>query len=219
MDSTTTINRVYREMFRRYGPRNWWPADTGFEVMVGAVLTQNTNWRNVERALDNLKRAGAMDPETILATHHKRLASWLKPSGYYNVKSKRLRNLCRWLIENGGMRELERMRTPALRRALLSVYGIGNETADDILLYAFDRLVFVVDAYTRRIFSRVGLIHGLEDYDDVRSMFETEIDGHQSDYKEFHALIVLHGKTVCRPVPHCDTCCIRRLCAFNGRAS
>lgn len=219
MESTIIINRVYREMSRRYGPRYWWPADSQFEIMVGAILTQNTNWNNVERALDNLKRAGALDPDTILATHHKRLASWLRPSGYFNVKSKRLRNLCRWLVENGGVRELQRMQTPVLRSALLSVYGVGRETADDILLYAFDRPVFVIDAYTRRIFSRIGLIQGHEDYDVIRDMFESKLRGQPPDYKEYHALIVLHGKTVCRPAPYCEQCCIRKICAFHRAAS
>ncbi len=202
-------------MSRRYGPRNWWPADSKFEIMVGAILTQNTTWKNVERALDNLKRAGVLDPDLILATHHKRLASWLRPSGYFNVKSKRLRNFCRWLVTNGGVGKLQRMRTPALRNALLSVCGIGCETADDILLYAFDRPVFVIDAYTRRIFSRIGLIQGNEDYDVIRRLFESTMRAQSSDYKEYHALIVLHGKTVCRPAPYCGECCIRKLCAFR----
>jgi endonuclease-3 related protein len=187
--------------------------------MVGAILTQNTNWKNVERALDNLKRAGALNPESILATHHKRLANWIRPSGYFNVKGKRLRNFCRWLVKNGGIGELQRMRTPALRIDLLSVYGVGRETADDILLYALDRPVFVIDAYTRRIFSRLGLIQGNEDYDVLRRLFESKMEEQLSDYKEYHALIVLHGKTVCRPAPYCGKCCIRKLCAFHRNAS
>jgi endonuclease-3 related protein len=187
--------------------------------MVGAILTQNTNWKNVERALNNLKQAGALDPDSILATHHKTLASWLRPSGYFNVKSKRLRNLCRWLVKNGGVGELQRMRTPVLRNALLSVYGVGRETADDILLYAFDRPVFVIDAYTRRIFSRLGMIRGNEDYEVIRRLFESKIGAEPSDYKEYHALIVLHGKTVCRPAPYCEECCIRKLCAFRCTTS
>ncbi len=206
-------------MSGRYGPRYWWPADSKFEIMVGAILTQNTTWKNVERALHNLKRAGALDPDSILAAHHKRLASWLRPSGYFNVKSKRLRSFCGWLVKNGGVGELQRMQTPALRNALLSVYGVGRETADDILLYAFDRPVFVIDAYTRRIFSRLGLIQGNEDYDVIRHLFESKMGKRLSDYKEYHALIVVHGRTVCRPTPCCEECCIRKLCAFRGTTS
>lgn len=187
--------------------------------MVGAILTQNTNWKNVERALYNLKQAGAMDPDSILATHHKKLASWLRPAGYFNVKSKRLRNFCRWLVNNGGEGELRQMGTPALRNALLSVYGVGRETADDILLYAFNRPVFVIDAYTRRIFSRLGLIKGNEDYDVIRRLFELKLGEQLSDYKEYHALIVFHGKTVCRPEPYCEDCCIRTLCASRCNSS
>ncbi len=215
MESATIVNRVYRQMFRRYGPRHWWPADSKFEVIVGAILTQNTNWKNVERALNNLKRAGVLDPDSILAAHHERLATWLRPSGYFNIKSKRLRNICGWLVNNGGFRELQQMRTPALRNALLSVHGVGRETADDILLYAFNRPVFIIDAYTRRIFSRLGFIQGNEDYDVIRRLFESNMARRLSDYKEYHALIVLHGKTVCRPAPDCEQCCINKLCAFS----
>ncbi len=157
-----------------------------------------------------------MDPQSIMATHHRKLASWLRPSGYFNVKTRRLRSLCRWLIENGGIGQLQRIATPALRKALLSVYGVGRETADDILLYAFDRPVFVVDAYTRRIFSRLGLIQGNEDYDVIRHLFESEVARDAPGYKEYHALIVAHGKAVCRPVPMCECCCIRSLCVFDG---
>src|SRR5437868_3484300 len=129
---------IHDELLVAYGPQRWWPGDSKFEIMVGAVLTQNTAWTNVERAIANLKRAKALSPAAIVAAPARRLAAWLKPSGYFNVKAKRLKALCRWLIEQGGVRALVRMDSAALRHALLGVHGVGPETADDILLYAFD---------------------------------------------------------------------------------
>jgi len=206
------LRTVYRRLYAAYGQRHWWPAQSAFEVMVGAVLTQNTAWTNVEMALANLKHARALTPQAIAAATPTQLGNWLRPSGYFNVKAKRLRALCCWLLRQGGVRHLARMPTDALRASLLAVYGVGPETADDILLYAFNRPVFVIDAYTRRIFQRLGLIRGVEHYEILRCMFEDSLGRDAQLFNEYHALIVAHGKDVCNKQPHCDRCCLSRLC-------
>lgn len=210
-----TLPQVYKRFLNRYGPQHWWPAETPFEVMVGAVLTQNTSWTNVERAIVNLKQSGALDPDTIVRAEHAKLADWLRPSGYFNIKAKRLRNYCAWYLEQGGFEELDRLETHALRHAVLSVNGVGYETADDILLYAFQRPVFVIDAYTRRLYSRLGLIQGDEGYEQLRHFSETGL-GRVKDkvpvYNEFHALIVRHAKEHCHKRPECSGCCVGKFC-------
>lgn len=208
---------AYGRLYAAHGPQHWWPGETAFEIMVGAVLTQNTAWTNVERAIANLRQAGALSPEAIVAAHPRRLASWLKPSGYFNVKAKRLRAFCRWLIAQGGVESLKEMPTSALRVALLSVYGVGPETADDILLYAFARPVFVVDAYTRRVFARMGAIVGDENYEVLRLWLERAVPRDVAVYNEYHGLIVRHGKETCRTRPRCDACCLATLCATACR--
>jgi len=212
MKPKATIPQVYKKLLAVHGPQRWWPGNSRFEIMVGAVLTQNTAWINVERAIENLKQARALAPEKILAAHPRRLAGWLRPSGYFNVKARRLKAMCRWLVEQGGVRRLARLPTPALRAGLLSVNGIGPETADDILLYAFERPVFVVDAYTRRIFHRLGISRGTEDYETLRRLFEGVLGEDAALFNEYHALIVAHGKDVCRKKPQCDQCCLASVC-------
>jgi endonuclease III related protein len=208
-----TFSQVYRRLYAAHGPQHWWPSKDGpFEVMVGAVLTQNTAWTNVERAIANLKRERALNARAILNAHPKRLASWLKPSGYFNVKAKRLRAFCRWYQAQGGIKALRGLPTPRLRAALLTVNGVGPETADDILLYAFARPVFVIDAYTRRMFKRLGLIDGDEDYETLRALFERRVRKNVTRYNEYHALIVRHGKEICRTQPRCTICCLAGGC-------
>jgi endonuclease-3 related protein len=191
--------------------------------MVGAVLTQNTAWSNVEKAIINLKSAKALDAQTIAAMEAATLAELIRPAGYFNVKAKRLQNLCRWLLEQGGEIALQQHDDAALRRGLLSVNGVGPETADDILLYAFDRPIFVIDAYTRRIFKRLGLINGDESYEQLRNHFEQQLGQHHQEreqraeiFNEYHALIVIHAKEACRTKPLCDGCCLRRSCPAAG---
>ena len=150
------LRAVYRRLLARHGPQHWWPAGTPFEVIVGAVLTQNTAWTNVERAIANLDAAGALSGEGLLALDHERLAALLRPSGYFNVKASRLRAVCAWYVARGGHARLRHWPTRRLRDALLGLHGVGPETADDILLYAFGRPVFVIDAYTRRLFLAAG---------------------------------------------------------------
>ena len=209
------FHRVYQSLLKHYGPQDWWPGDSPFEIMVGAVLTQNTAWTNVEKAINNLKDADALSVEAIVNAHPKRLASWLKPSGYFNIKTKRLRSFCQWLLEQGGESQLSGRETIELRRDLLSVHGVGPETADDILLYAFNRPVFVIDAYTRRIFSRYGLIKGDEPYEHLRETFENDLASDASLFNQYHALIVVHGKDVCRKRARCADCCLTTGCARN----
>jgi len=206
------MREVYWRLLVAHGPQHWWPGDTPFEIMVGAVLTQNTAWTNVEKAIANLKRARALTPGAIVRAQHKKLAAWLRPSGYFNIKAQRLKAMCRWLIGQGGARRLARMNTHDLRAALIAVHGVGPETADDIVLYAFHRPVFVIDAYTRRIFARLGLIKGDEGYETLRHLFESNLKPDVRLFNEYHALIVKHGKDICRKRPLCAACCLAEAC-------
>jgi endonuclease-3 related protein len=200
-----------------YGPQQWWPGDSPFEVMVGAVLTQNTAWRNVERAIANLKAAEALTPSAIAALPPARLAALIRPAGYFNVKARRVQAFCRFVLASGGEHALAKRPTDALRHALLAVHGIGPETADDMLLYAFGRPVFVIDAYTRRLLGRLGLASGTEGYDTLRRGIERAFGADTELFKELHALVVQHAKTACAKGPRCAGCCLRRICP-EGRA-
>lgn len=203
---------IYQRLLERHGARNWWPAQSAFEVMVGAILTQNTAWRNVERALDNLRQADALDPQSIVSASHESLATWLRPSGYFNVKAKRLRAWCEWYLNEGGFEALNRLPDKTLRQRVLGVHGIGPETADDIVLYAFERPVFVIDAYTRRLFSRLGYIDGDEPYELLRAWFERSLGLDTALFNEFHAQIDGHAARVCKRRPLCAECCLRLCC-------
>lgn len=212
--TASVLGRIFEALRAEYGPQCWWPAQTRFEILVGAVLTQNTAWKNVEHALGNLRACAVLAPEKILALPPNRLAELLRPSGCYNVKCRRLRALCQWLLDSGGFASLGLLSTQDLRRSLLAVHGVGPETADAILLYGFSHPVFVADAYCRRIFTRVGVIGGQESYENIRSLFETHLKYCAEDYNEFHALIVEHAKRACAKEPRCKACCIRRQCRF-----
>lgn len=210
-----TLQWLNDRLHDHYGPQQWWPADTPFEVMVGAILTQNTAWTNVEKAVANLKANRALSPKTIAEAPHNTLAEWIRPSGYFNIKARRLKNLCSWLLEPGRAEQLEQLPTEPLRQALLSVNGVGPETADDIVLYAYHRPVFVIDAYTRRLFSRLDLIHGDEGYEVLREFVEETFGRTKKQvrlYNELHALIVAHAKDFCRKRPECRGCPLRRRC-------
>lgn len=198
-----------------FGPQHWWPADTPFEVMVGAILTQNTAWSNVEKAISNLRHADALSVDAIVSAAPTALADWIRPSGYFNIKAERLKAFCRWYRLQGEFEGLKALDTVQLRRALLSVHGVGPETADDMLLYAFERPVFVIDAYTRRLFARLELIDGKESYEDLRSLFErrlSRVRDKPTVFNEFHALIVQHAKQACRRRPCCTHCCLSASC-------
>lgn len=207
-------------MEARYGPQHWWPGDTPFEVMVGAVLTQAVAWTNVEKAIANLKSAGALSPEALRRVSHDELASLLRPAGYYNAKSRKLKALVRYLGDrfDDDIAIMSAAAPGPLRAELLGVYGIGEETADSILLYALGIAVFVVDAYTRRIFARLGLAPAKDGYDEYQQSIARNLSPDAALYGEYHGLIVRHGKEVCRPRPLCEGCCLLELCP-TGRAN
>jgi len=197
---------LYTRLYAAYGPQQWWPAESAFEVVVGAVLTQNTAWTNVVKAIGNLKQAGLLDLGKIHQIQQDQLARLIRPSGYYNIKAKRLQNVCSWLVDSGGMDALSELSTDSLRSGLLTVNGIGPETADDILLYAWNRPVFVIDTYTRRLLVRLGLIQGNEDYELLRGGFEKNLPRDPVLYNEYHALVVRHAKEICISTADCRHC-------------
>lgn len=206
--------KVYFLLYEHFGPQNWWPAESPFEVIVGAILTQNTAWSNVQKAIANLKKAGLLNLDQLSSVEPARLAQVIRPTGYFNIKARRLVGVVKWLKAQGGLKNLSRINTARLRKELLACYGIGPETADSILLYAFNRPVFVVDAYTRRIFYRYGLIGGKESYEELKTKIENNFCaaiGKKSRlmvqvFNEFHALLVRLAKTHCRKKPFCSGC-------------
>jgi endonuclease-3 related protein len=209
----TAVRDVYDRLLISHGPQRWWPAETPFEVMIGAILTQNTAWSNVERAIERLRGRCALDAEALLALPENELADAIRPAGYFNVKARRLRAFCVAFDAAGGFESWSALSTPELRKVLLVINGVGPETADDILLYAFERPVFVVDAYTRRIFERLGLLAGGETYETVRAAFEQALGPDTELFNHYHALIVQHGKDICRARhPACADCCLRERC-------
>lgn len=209
---TAQVERVFERLFDAYGEQHWWPADTPFEVMLGAILTQNTSWQNVEKALDRLRGAVLLDAESLLSMPREVLADHLRPAGYYNLKAGRLAAFLAWYCEQGGYAALNALETTELRSGLLGVHGIGPETADDMLLYAFGRPVFVIDAYTRRLFGRLGMLPPDAPYESLRAAFETAIPADAGHYGEWHALIVAHAKSACRSRPVCADCPLRGQC-------
>jgi len=208
------IRAFYKAMFGACGPQGWWPADTPFEVAVGAILTQNTNWKNVERAIENLKREGLLSPAALAAVSDERLAEVIRPAGYFRIKAKRLRNFIRLLTEDfgGSLDALFALSTPSLRETVLGVSGIGPETADSIVLYAAGRPVFVIDAYTARILYRHGLIDADAGYEDLQLLMQENLAEDVQVYKEYHALLVAVGKRHCKKAaPECQGCPLRPL--------
>lgn len=198
----------FSRMLAHFGPLNWWPGETPFEVMVGAVLTQNTNWGNVERAIANLKAARVLHPKKLLELHPNALAKLIRPAGYFRVKTVRLRNFLKYFVERygGSAKRMAARPLNELREDLLAVSGIGPETADSILLYALDKPVFVVDAYTKRILSRHGLCAEDDDYHALQEYFTDRLPEDVPLYNEYHALIVNCGKHFCRTKPRCSEC-------------
>lgn len=200
---------LYRILYEHYGPSHWWPGDTPFEVMVGAVLTQNTAWTNVEKAIANLKAAGLLDAAAVHDADPSYLAGLLRPSGYYNIKTSRLKNLVHMIITSysGNLEELFSQDLDVLRSELLEVNGIGKETADSICCYAAGKCIFVVDAYTKRVLMRHGIIDAHATYDEIQALFEGSLPQELAIYKDLHAHIVFIGKDYCRAgQPRCDAC-------------
>jgi len=209
MTTNEKLRAFYDAMFAALGPQGWWPGETPFEVVVGAILTQNTNWKNVERAIASLKREGLLDPQALDRIDADRLGEIIRPAGYFRIKARRLKNFMHLLAGRfgGDLDALLALSTPALRETVLSVSGIGPETADSIVLYAAGRPVFVVDAYTARILYRHGLIEGDATYDDLQALFHGVLAEDADLFGEYHALLVAVGKQWCRKrAPLCSGC-------------
>jgi endonuclease-3 related protein len=208
------IRAFYDAMLTAYGPQHWWPAETPFEVVIGAILTQNTNWKNVERAIANLKRAGLLNPAALAKISTEQLAEVIRPAGYYRIKAKRLKNFIEMLVRDfgGDLDALFALRTSALREAVLGVSGIGPETADSIALYAAHKSVFVVDTYTARILHRHGVIDLDATYEDIQSLMQDNLAEDVPTFQEYHALLVEVGKRQCKKAaPICSGCPLQPL--------
>jgi len=199
---------IHRRLLGAFGPQHWWPGQTVFEIILGAILTQNTNWANVEKAIANVKTAGCLEPNALHALDVARLETLIRPAGYFRVKAKRLRNFLQWLFDEygGDVTALEKIDTSRLREELLGVSGIGPETADSILLYALNRPVFVVDTYTARVMVRHGLAEPEIDYQQLQDLFESHLEPDAVLFNEYHALLVRVGKEFCKPKPKCQAC-------------
>lgn len=195
-------------MLEAYGPQHWWPGDSPFEIIVGAILTQNTNWTNVEKAILNLKKADLLSPLHFRNVNEGELAELIRPSGYFNIKAKRLKAFIEFLFKHykGDLDAMFSQDLKKIRNTLLEVKGIGPETADSILLYAGNYPTFVVDAYTKRIFSRLAILQEEHTYHQVQDYFMEHLEEDVPLYNEYHALIVRHGKDHCKTRPLCKGC-------------
>lgn len=217
MDKMELVYLVCKRLLKHYGPQHWWPITTKdkihkeFEIILGAILTQNTAWSNVEKSLRELEKNNLIGVERIRGIEEKKLAELIRSSGYYNQKAKKLKAVANFLKEN-KINQLEKLETGILRKKLLDVHGIGNETADSILLYALNKPVFVVDAYTKRIFSRIGLKCEDSSYEEVQNFFHSRLKRDTKMFNEYHALIVEHGKRICKKKPLCDECVLKIMC-------
>jgi endonuclease-3 related protein len=210
---------IYARLYAHFGPQHWWPGRGAFDVVVGAILTQNTAWTNVEKAIANLTRARLMNPARMHHTPVARLARLVRPSGYYNLKAKKLKAFCACLFSKhrGSLTRLFTLDAAALRQELLQVYGIGPETADSIVLYAAHKPVFVIDAYTRRIFSRLGLAPDDAPYDDLQHLAAQNLPCDEQLFNEYHALLVALGKNYCtKRAPRCSACPLYVVCPSSG---
>jgi endonuclease-3 related protein len=205
---------AYQLLCDRYGPQHWWPADTPLEMIIGAILTQSAAWTNVEKAIANLKANGSLSVEWLRSLPRDELARLIRPSGYYNVKARKIRAFVDWLADEygGDLDALFALDSAELRNELLSVHGVGEETADSIILYGAHQPIFVIDAYTRRIITRLGLAPQPETYAAFQALFMGNLPHDEALFNEYHALLVQHGKTVCRKNPLCADCCLSHLC-------
>ena len=207
------LTEIYELLFDRFGPQHWWPGENQFEIITGAILTQNTNWANVEKAIANLKSADCLTPERLYHLDTSKLSQLIRPAGYYNIKTKRLKNFVNWLFDNydGKLSNLETVDTNQLRAELLAIKGVGHETADSILLYAFEKPVFVVDAYTARITFRHQLIEPDANYEQLRELFQSNLPEDVQLFNEYHALLVKVGKEFCKTKAQCHGCPLEKL--------
>jgi endonuclease-3 related protein len=202
------LTEIYNLLFERFGPQHWWPGETQFEIIVGAILTQNTNWTNVEKAISNLKGADLLTPGKLYEIDTAKLAELIRPAGYFNIKAKRLKNFLAWFFKryDGQLEKLENVPVAKLREELLSIKGVGPETADSILLYALNKPAFVVDAYTARAAVRHHLIDADADYNGLKELFQSNLAADVKLFNEYHALLVRVGKEFCRPTARCSVC-------------
>jgi len=203
------LSKIYQRLYAYFGPQHWWPADTPFEVMLGAILTQNTNWSNVEKAIYNLKANNLLDPFRLNKIPHKKLASLIRSTGYYNIKTKRLKEFLSFFLNlyKCDIGKMKRQDIGMLREQLLAIKGVGPETADSILLYALNKPIFVVDAYTKRIFTRHRLLEENANYAQVQNFFMQNLKNEVKLFNEFHALLVRLGKEFClKNKPRCQKC-------------
>jgi len=211
---TQLLMDIYRRLLDHFGPRHWWPGETPFEVMVGAILTQNTAWANVKKAILNLQAEGALTPQALARLEPKKLRRLIRPSGYFNQKAKKLRAFLRFFLAppyHGSIKRLAAEETGRLREELLSVWGIGPETADSILLYALGKRVFVVDAYTRRVCARLGLTPETAGYQELQDFFTRRLPRKIDLYNDYHAQFVALGNQYCRARPRCESCPLKPL--------
>ena len=221
MKKQDILLKIYKSLYDFFGPLNWWPGDTPFEIMVGAILTQNTSWSNVEKAINNLKKENLLEPRKLYRINQEELSQLIKPSGYYNIKARRLKNFINVFVNNfeGSAEKMFSGDGRELRKKLLNVNGIGPETADSILLYAGKKSFFVVDAYTKRIFSRHKLISKDSTYYQIQEFFIKNLDRDVKLFNEFHAQIVMLGKTICTSKnPDCAKCPIAFLTSMERLA-
>lgn len=218
MRPSDRLLEIYRRLYAAYGPQRWWPGETPFEVVVGAILTQSAAWANVEKAIRNLKAAGALSPEGLARLSEGELAQLVYPAGYFNAKARKLKAFVALLFKrfDGDLEMLLAAPVEELRPLLLDTHGIGPETADSILLYAAGHPVFVIDAYTRRLFSRLGMTPGRDSYGSWQSLFMGNLEADAALFNEYHALIVRHGKEVCRRQPRCEVCPLLEGCPTGG---
>jgi endonuclease-3 related protein len=215
------LHDLYLRLYNHYGPQQWWPANSPFEVIIGAILTQNTNWRNVEKAIANLRNADALDPVSIQNLPVTRLETLIRPSGFFRQKTVRLQQFCNFLKTEyqGDLQRLFALPLPELRNTLLNQNGIGPETADSIILYAANQPSFVVDTYTHRMLGRVGIQNERQRYEQTRALFMDKLPHETKLFNEYHALIVRLAKDYCRKRnPRCNDCPLLTLCCF-GRDS
>ena len=211
-----SLNRIYRIFLSHYGKQGWWPGDTDFEISIGAILTQNVSWKNVESAIKNLNKNNLLSPESLHSKDIEEIAPLIRSTGYFNQKAKKIKNFLEWFKGyNFSFDALKEMKLVDARSELLSINGIGEETADSILLYVLSKKIFIIDAYTRRIFTRAGILSGNEKYSEIQKIFHRGFRGDLQDYNEFHALIVRHGKDVCKKKPICNECCIVDFCIIG----
>ena len=209
---------IYHQLMARYGPQNWWPAQGPFEVIVGAILTQSAAWGNVEKAIVNLKSAKALSPQALRRLPSAELARLVHPCGYYNAKALKLKSFAYWLGNhyNDDLDKLLATDTDPLRKQLLSIHGIGQETADSIILYAANKPVFVIDAYTRRIINHIDLAPDSNSYTAYQELFMDNLPADANLFNEYHALLVCLAKNVCRNHPLCQQCCLNNVCRSSA---